>query len=397
MKARSSLGRIALAGAAVALMGVAYGVSRARKRAAQLARRAQDPTHKPELCLLSVADSVPGQGVGSAYVEHLNLLRTLGAQDFTVRVNEGASTADVVHLVSIDPVSYLRMRFTQRPTIASAHFVPDTFNGTIRLPWPINKLFMGYVLHLYRSADYVHTVHPSTVGTLAKLGVDPTRVFCVPNVISAEGFRPLPQDEREALRERWGLPKDAFVAIGSGQVQLRKGVKTFAEVARALPDMHFVWAGGFSFGPLTEGYEELKQLVENPPANLHFVGIIPREEMNGLLNASDLFFLPSYGEQFSMSILEGAFAGLPVLLLNTDEVMYKEVYGDAVLRGGSVEDFVGTIERLRDDPDFYALCARRARGLVERYGSERLYARWKEIYERALKREALPEGAGATA
>jgi 1,2-diacylglycerol-3-alpha-glucose alpha-1,2-galactosyltransferase len=398
MAGRSTLGKIAVAGAAVAALGVAYGVLRARKAAAQVAARAKDPARKPEVCLLSFADTVPGQGVGSAYVEHLKLLRTLGAQDFSVRVNKGSATADVVHLVSIDPVCYLRMRLTKRPTIASVHFTPDTFdNGTVRLPGPVNKLFMRYVARLYRTADYLHTVNPTTVETLCDLGIDRERVFCIPNVVSPEGFHPLPAGERAALRERWGIPQDAFAVVASGQVQIRKGVLTFAEVARQMPDVQFVWAGGFSFGPLTERYQELKQLVEHPPANLRFLGIIPREEMNGLLNACDLFFLPTYGEQFGMSIMEGAFAGLPVLFNHTDDGLYELVYHDTVLRGSSVAEFVSLIERLRNDKEFYATWAERASRLVERYSSERLYARWKELYGHALRREALPEGSESQA
>lgn len=48
--------------------------------------------------------------------------------------------------------------------------------------------------------------------------------------------------------------------IGIGQVQHRKGVLDFIEVAKKLPDVQFVWAGGFSFGKITSGYEELKKI-----------------------------------------------------------------------------------------------------------------------------------------
>ncbi|WP_367301730.1 hypothetical protein [Listeria fleischmannii] len=61
------------------------------------------------------------------------------------------------------------------------------------------------------------------------------------------------------MRKKYQIPLDKFVVLGVGQVQHRKGVLDFIEVAKSLPDIQFVWAGGFSFGKITSGYEELKK------------------------------------------------------------------------------------------------------------------------------------------
>ena len=55
-----------------------------------------------------------------------------------------------------------------------------------------------------------------------------------------------------------------------------------------LPDITFVWAGGFSFGKITDGYDELKEIYQNPPSNVHFIGIVQREEMNDIYNLADI-------------------------------------------------------------------------------------------------------------
>ncbi|STY44477.1 Uncharacterised protein [Listeria grayi] len=52
------------------------------------------------------------------------------------------------------------------------------------------------------------------------------------------------------------------MVLGSGQVQHRKGVMDFIETAKQLPDVQFIWAGGFSFGMITSGYEELKKCMK---------------------------------------------------------------------------------------------------------------------------------------
>ena len=60
--------------------------------------------------------------------------------------------------------------------------------------------------------------------------------------------------------------------------------------------MKFIWAGGFSFGKITAGYDEIKKLIDNPPKNMTFLGIIDRSKMNALYNLSDVLFLPSFQE-----------------------------------------------------------------------------------------------------
>ena len=61
--------------------------------------------------MLSAADSVKGQGVGSAYTELMGLLERFGKDDFEISVNRGARKSDVVHTHTIGLGSYLKMKF----------------------------------------------------------------------------------------------------------------------------------------------------------------------------------------------------------------------------------------------------------------------------------------------
>ena len=49
------------------------------------------------------------------------------------------------------------------------------------------------------------------------------------------------------LRQDIGLSENQFVVVGAGQVQKRKGIDDFITLAEELPDITFIWAGGFSF------------------------------------------------------------------------------------------------------------------------------------------------------
>ena len=82
----------------------------------------------------------------------------------------------------------------------------------------------------------------------------------------------------QLIKQEYGFAPDDFVVVGVGQVQQRKGVLDFVEVARRLPHVKFIWAGGFSFGKITDGFKELTKVMENPPSNVKFLGIVEREK-----------------------------------------------------------------------------------------------------------------------
>ena len=65
---------------------------------------------------------------------------------------------------------------------------------------------------------------------------------------------------------------------------------------------------------ITDGYEEVRKVVENPPDNIKFTGIVDRDKMNEIYNLADVMFLPSYEELFPMTILEAMNCRVPLLL-----------------------------------------------------------------------------------
>ena len=258
--------------------------------------------------------------------------------------------------------------------------------GALRLPGPVQRLLNAYMLSFYRSADYVHIVHPDTAQVLEEYGIRRDRIFCVPNVVAADGFMRKNAAQRAELRRKYGYRDDDYVVMGSGQLQTKKGIFTFADVARELPDVKFIWAGGFSFGAMSDGHTQIKALLKDPPDNILFTGIVPRQEICDLLNAADLFFLPSHHEQFSMSILEAAATGTPLLL--RDLPSYQTVYGNRYLCGSTVNDFAGLIRKLQNDTDLRLRMSALSGEISDLYSERKIYEMWKTAY---LKCSAMEE------
>ena len=64
---------------------------------------------KIKINMLSKADSVEGQGVGSAYLEQVGLLREGASDVFDIVIND-KNDADIVHVHSINPNFYFKMK-----------------------------------------------------------------------------------------------------------------------------------------------------------------------------------------------------------------------------------------------------------------------------------------------
>ena len=72
--------------------------------------------------------------------------------------------------------------------------------------------------------------------------------------------------EIKDIRKKLGIKENKFVVLGAGQIQNRKGVIDFVEVAKKLPKIDFIWAGGFSFGGITDGHHDLKKIMAEKPS-----------------------------------------------------------------------------------------------------------------------------------
>lgn len=328
---------------------------------------------KIKIRMLSSADKIDGQGVGSAYLEQISLVNESEKLEITKK------KPNIIHHHTINPNYYITMKLSKCPNVAYVHFLPHTLDESIKLPKPIFKIFKKYVISFYNNADYLVVVNPIFIEDLKKYNINEKKIFYIPNYVSKEKFYKKSQSEKKAIREKYKIGKNKFVVVGAGQVQTRKGVKDFIECAKKLPNIEFVWCGGFSFGKITDGYEELKILMENPPQNVKFLGIIPRDEMNDVYNMADLFFLPSYNELFPMTILETANTEVPILLRKLE--LYKVILFDNYFKGDNNDEFVEIIKKLSQDKNMYNQGIQNSKNISDFYSKEHVMKMWEDFYQ----------------
>ena len=334
--------------------------------------------------MLSSADKVPGQGVGTAYVELVKLLKEDGKDMFEVCINKGTKF-DILHAHTIDPINYIKLRLTKAKKVIYVHFLPTTLDGSIKLPKLFFKIFKWYVLKFYKLADKLVVVNPYLINEMVENGLDKDKIVYIPNFISKELFYKTKKEDKLAARKEYGYSEKDFIVLGVGQVQTRKGVMDFVEVAKKMPDIKFVWAGGFSFGAITDGHDELKKVMDNPPKNVNFLGIVERKKMCDVFNMSDVYFVPSYNELFPTAILESTNCHIPLLLRNLD--LYKDILFKRYAKGDNNEDFVEELTKLRDDKKYYEEQVKNSAYISDFYSKEYVFKLWEDFYTSILKED----------
>jgi 1,2-diacylglycerol-3-alpha-glucose alpha-1,2-galactosyltransferase len=335
--------------------------------------------------MLSSANKVKGQGVGSAYIEQVRLVKKYLGDTYNIYVNKFKFT-DIMHYHTFDLKHYLMIPFARLKgvNVGYVHLLPETVDGSLKLPYLAKVLLYKYIISFYKKMDYLVTVNPYFIKLLENYKINRNKITYIPNFVSDKNFYCIDEIGKNKLREKYGFNKNDFIVLGVGQVQTRKGVMDLIKIAEKLKDVKFLWAGGFSFGRITAGYKELKKVIENPPPNVKFLGILDRDQMNDIYNISNLLFMPSYQELFPMTILEAFNCKVPILLRDLD--IYPDVFFDYYLKGKDNEEFANEIERLKNDEVYCNFWGNNSWKGHEFYCEENVQSMWREFYNKVCKK-----------
>jgi glycosyltransferase involved in cell wall biosynthesis len=204
------------------------------------------------------------------------------------------------------------------------------------------------------------------------------------------------ESARLRIRRELGIPEDATVLLTVGQIGLRKGLDTLAEVAQRLaelrPGIHWLLAGE-RFSQKAESIEFEAQVLRDfsacaPALKLHRLGY--REDIPDLMRVSDLLVHGARQEPLGRVLLEAAASSLAIVATDvggTGEIITDGESG-LLTPVDSPEAITSAIVRLIDDErlreEFAANAYRRIRsdfGIAK--STEALVGVWKSVISAA--------------
>ncbi|MHC5615592.1 MAG: hormogonium polysaccharide biosynthesis glycosyltransferase HpsP [Nostoc sp.] len=167
------------------------------------------------------------------------------------------------------------------------------------------------------------------------------------------------------------IPKDVALVLFMSRIDPKKGLNLLIPALEKLfavgYKFHFVLAGT---NPQDPDYEQkIISQIENSPLRSHttITGFVTGELKVSLLQAADLFVLPSYYENFGIAVAEAMVAGTPVVI--SDQVHICQQIRDSEsgwVGATDVEVLVGLLEEALQNP-----AERQRRGLnAQKYALE---------------------------
>jgi glycosyltransferase involved in cell wall biosynthesis len=208
--------------------------------------------------------------------------------------------------------------------------------------------------------------------------------------------------DREAFRQRHGIPADAAVVVFLSRIDPKKGleflVPSLAELRREFPRLHFLLIGSGESAYV----REIRELVAAHGLRdcTTETGFLSGADKLSALAAADVFALPSHNENFGMVIIEAMREGLPVVI--SDEVyIHHEIAegGAGLVCQPSTATCRDALRRLlQATPTDRAAMGARGRALAESaFSPEAATRRQLEVYRDVLQGDAAADSGRTSA
>lgn len=222
---------------------------------------------------------------------------------------------------------------------------------------------------------------------VGQVGADPAKVEVIYNAVDWSQLETTMS--RDAIRTSLGVPQDVMAAGIIARLTEQKAHRVlFDAMAQhvSLRQMHLVVVGD---GELRESLKQRVETLGLQP-RVHFAGA--RRDLGNILNAVDLFTMPSLWEGLPLSLVLAMGAGLPVVttrVAGIPEVVQHDVSGLLVSPGKS-DELAHALARLVEDASLRRSLGERARAFVTpRFGVEKYVDSITGLYDRLLAAKGL--------
>jgi len=242
-------------------------------------------------------------------------------------LNHHVSTYDIVHIHALfSPVSSLSAMICRQQQIPYILRPLGTLDpADLRQKKQLKQLYVAMLeRHNLAGAAAIHFTSTQEAKISARFGVS-TKDLVIPlGVTQVDGEE---RRKDNSIRQQLVIPQVTPIVLFMSRIAPKKGLDLLIPALEKLlangVKFHFVLAGS---NPQDPNYETKIQLqIQNSTLRSHctITGFITGESKTALLQAADIFVLPSYYENFGIAVAEAMVAGIPVVISDQVHICHQ--------------------------------------------------------------------------
>ncbi|MDT5062880.1 MAG: hypothetical protein QOH63_3339 [Acidobacteriota bacterium] len=233
-----------------------------------------------------------------------------------------------------------------------------------------------------------NAIHLTSEGELNHSHLNKWRVpkIVIPLGLHKSKYTDLP-DERGFLR-RYPELSDKQIVLFLGRLHYKKqpdvAIRAFYQACSEMPDAHLVLAGAGEPSYIQRLHELVKSL--GIQERVLFTGILKGDAVKEAYRAASVFVLPSWQENFGLSLVEAMAASCPVVISDHMDLAPDVLHARAgLVASPNVEETAEAIACLLQDEEMRREMGRKGRQLVlEKFTWERCAREFNEVFDDIL-------------
>ena len=189
---------------------------------------------------------------------------------------------------------------------------------------------------------------------------------------------------KNEVRDELGIKQNEIVYMFLGRMNIDKGIRELAEAFNKLqlnnPNVRLLLVGGDEENMTSV----IKQKIKNIKSVI-FYGVTPTPER--LLQACDVFCLPSYREGFGTSVIEASLLAKPIICSDTYGLMETIIENKTGLRHRvrDVASLYAQMRKLVNDKEYRVQLGKGGREYVlENFSANAISAKWFKFYKQKV-------------
>lgn len=249
------------------------------------------------------------------------------------------------------------------------------------------RLFLAFRNAILKKAAAFSAISPEIASEWTSSGIPLERVHLIPNSVDTTRFVPVDPSQKTLLRQRFGLPESAIIAIYTGRLVSYKGLPLLLKVWKEISSTHeniLLLLAGTGGLDIHNCEAELHKYVKANGLEkvVRFLG--PVRNVHQYLQASDLFVFPTENDAFPSSVVEAMACALPVVTTPVGAI--KTIVTDRktglIVQPGNQEQLFDALNVMLPDPVFASHLGQAAWETVQdRYSAEIITGKYLSLFQ----------------